>query len=80
MNSKSIKFIILTFALPLAVAGCVVAPAPIRVVAPPNVVAPPGVVYVGPAYALPGPGYVWVHHPRFGWGWHHPHAGWHRGW
>jgi hypothetical protein len=64
--------------------GCVVAPAPVRVVAPPpppvGIVVPPGVVYVAPTYAVPGPGYVWVHHPRYGWGWRHPDHGWHRGW
>jgi hypothetical protein len=42
--------------------------------------APPGVVYVAPAYAMPGPGYAWQFHGRFGWGWHHADRGWHRGW
>ena len=55
-------------------AGCVVAP--VR----PAFVAPPGVVYVAPTYAIPGPGFVWAYHARFGWGWHHPELGWHRGW
>jgi hypothetical protein len=40
----------------------------------------PGVVYVAPTYAMPGPGYAWQLHGRFGWGWHHPGRGWHRGW
>lgn len=54
--------------------GCVVAPvAPYRA-------EPAGVVYVEPAYASPGPGWVWMSSPRYGWGWHHPHRGWHRGW
>ena len=39
-----------------------------------------GVAYVGPTYAIPGPGYVWAYHANFGWGWHHPQYGWHRGW
>ena len=54
--------------------GCVVAPTPIR-----GPVAPAG-VYVAPLSPIPAPGYVWVHHPRQGWGWHHHHHGWHRGW
>ena len=66
-----------TIAIALATAslsGCIVAP--VR----PAIVAPPGVVYVAPVYAAPGPGYVWSYHPRYGWGWHHPEYGWHRGW
>lgn len=65
--------------LPLAAAalaaatlsGCVVAP-----VGP-----PPGAVVVAPApaYPIPAPGYVWVRHPYYGWGWRHPYYGWHRG-
>ena len=54
--------------------GCIVAPVG------PGYDAPPGVVYVAPTYAIPAPGYVWGHHARFGWGWRHPHLGWHRGW
>ena len=42
--------------------------------------APAGVVYVAPTYVSPGPGYVWEYHARYGWGWHHPNRGWHRGW
>jgi len=38
------------------------------------------VVHARPAYPMPGPGYVWMSHPRYGWGWHHPRYGWHRGW
>lgn len=49
--------------------GCVVAPA-----------RPAAAVYVAPTYASPGPGWVWEFHARYGWGWHHPHYGWHRGW
>ena len=37
-------------------------------------------VYVAPTYVSPGPGYVWEYHARYGWGWHHPQRGWHRGW
>lgn len=47
---------------------------------PPGVVVPAGVVYLPPAYQSPGVGWVWEFNPRFGWGWHHPHYGWHRGW
>jgi len=48
----------------LLLAGCVVAPVPVRVAPPIAVVAPPGVVYARPAYPLPGPGYVWAYHPH----------------
>lgn len=41
---------------------------------------PDGVAYLAPTYAMPGPGYIWAQHPEFGWGWHHPYYGWHRGW
>ena len=80
------KSIAIAGVLLAALSGCVVAPAPVRVVppravvAPPGVVVPPGVVYVAPTYLSPGPGYVWAYHPRFGWGWRHPRYGWHRGW
>ena len=57
-----------------ALTGCIVAPVG------PAYDAPPGVVYVAPTYAIPAPGYVWGYHGRFGWGWRHPHLGWHRGW
>jgi hypothetical protein len=39
-----------------------------------------GPVYVEPAYASPGPGWAWEAHPSYGYGWHHPDRGWHRGW
>ena len=55
--------------------GCVVAP-----VGGPAYEAPAGGVYVAPTYVLPAPGYAWRYHGRFGWGWHHPGYGWHRGW
>ena len=42
--------------------------------------APAGVAYVAPTYAVPGPGYGWAYHPRWGWGYYHPGWGWHRGW
>jgi hypothetical protein len=69
----------------LVSSACVVVPARPRYVEPAVVYtapAPPpsGVVYVQPAYAMPAPGYAWVYHPRYGWGWHHPHHGWHQGW
>ena len=57
--------------------GCVVAPVQPRAV----VVVPQRVlVQVEPSYASPGVGWVWVSHPRHGWGWRHPSRGWHRGW
>ena len=59
-----------------ALSGCVVTPAPYAG----EYVAPPGVVYVAPTYASPGVGWVWMYHPHYGWGWHHPRYGWHRGW
>lgn len=63
----------------ITLAGCVVTPARVAV-APPEVVVPAGVVYVAPSYPVPAPGYVWVHHPRHGWGYRHHAHGWHRGW
>ena len=48
-----------------SVTGCVISPAP---------------VYVEPGYPSPGIGWNWQFHTYFGWGWHHPHHGWHRGW
>jgi len=63
--------------LATALGGCVIAPLP---VAQPGYGAPAGVAYVAPTYAIPGPGYAWAYHPHYGWGWHHPQYGWHRGW
>ena len=63
--------------------ACVVAPPVVRPAYGPVAVyeqPPPGVVYVAPSYALPAPGFAWRHNPRYGWGWHHPQRGWHRGW
>lgn len=60
-------------ALTTVFAGCVVAPAR------PAYVASPVVVYVEPGYVSPGRGCVCVYHARYGWGWHHPQYGWHRG-
>ncbi|WP_418320712.1 hypothetical protein [Piscinibacter sakaiensis] len=57
-------------------AGCVVAPLPGHH----GGHHPRGAVYVAPTHASPGHGYVWGHHHRRGWGWRHPHRGWHRGW
>ncbi|VTU15460.1 MULTISPECIES: hypothetical protein [unclassified Variovorax] len=71
------RLIVLSSALAAALlAGCVVQPA----VPYAGYEAPPGVAYVAPTYAIPGPGFVWAYHPRYGWGWHHPQQGWHRGW
>ena len=65
----------------VALAGCVVAPVGVEPVHGGRAYGPtPGVVYVAPTYAMPGPGYAWQYHGRFGWGWRHPHNGWHRGW
>lgn len=63
--------------LSAAFSGCVVAPARGGYN---GYNAPAGVVYVEPNYASPGPGYAWEYHARYGWGWHHPQRGWHRGW
>jgi hypothetical protein len=70
------KFITLVPAALLAatLSGCIVVPAQ------PMYQAPAGVAYVAPGYAIPGPGYVWAYNLNFGWGWHHPQYGWHRGW
>ncbi len=57
-----------------AFSGCVIAPAR------GGYAAPAGVVYVEPTYASPGEGYAWEYHPSYGWGWHHPQRGWHKGW
>lgn len=63
----------------VALSGCVVAPVDYGY-ADSAYAAPPGVVYVAPTYVMPGPGYVWQFNARYGWGWHHPRHGWHRGW
>lgn len=60
--------------LAAALSGCVVTP--VR----PAVAVAAAPVYVEPTYASPGIGWVWEYHPRYGWGWHHPEYGWHRGW
>jgi hypothetical protein len=59
--------------------GCIVAPAR-PYYGGSGYVAPAGVVYVAPTYASPGPGWAWEYHAQYGWGWHHPQYGWHRGW
>lgn len=59
----------------LTTAGCVVAPA-----GPGPVYVEPPIVSVTPTYASPGIGFVWMRHPRYGYGWYHPQHGWHRGW
>lgn len=61
----------------LTLSGCVVAPAHPGGY---GYSAPAGVVYVAPTYAMPAVGYAWQYHGRHGWGWRHPHHGWHRGW
>jgi hypothetical protein len=47
---------------------------------PPGAHPAPVGVYVRPSYPMPAPGYVWMRHPSYGWGWRHPRYGWHRGW
>jgi hypothetical protein len=75
-----------TVCITVALSGCVVAPLGARPgyggpgYGGPGYGESPGVVYVAPSYAIPGPGYAWQHHGRFGWGWRHPGHGWHRGW
>jgi hypothetical protein len=66
-----------TALLAVLLSGCIVAP---PVVVRPAHYAPPGVVYQAPTYAIPAPGYSWSYHASYGWGWHHPQYGWHRGW
>ncbi len=63
-----------------SMSGCIVAPARPYYGGEPGYVAPAGVVYVAPNYASPGPGWRWEYHAQYGWGWHHPQYGWHRGW
>ena len=60
--------------LTVSLSGCIIAPIQ------PAYGAPAGVAYVGPTYAMPGPGYAWAYHANYGWGWHSPRYGWHRGW
>ena len=65
-------------ALSASLAACIVAPpgyygeagghATVSVTAP------------APYYAAPAVGYLWLNHVSHGWGWRHPHRGWHRGW
>lgn len=65
-------------ALSSTLTACVVAPVgpgPYAYSAP-----APATVYVAPTYVSPGVGWVWAYHPRYGWGYHHPSRGWHRGW
>ena len=58
----------------------IVTPVAPIVVQPAPIIVPPGAVYVAPEYPTPGVGWVWSYHTQFGWGWHHPEHGWHRGW
>jgi len=64
----------------VALSGCVVAPVGYEPGYGVAYAPPPGVVYFAPTYAIPGPGYAWRHHGRYGWGWQHPRRGWHHGW
>lgn len=78
LHIKPLTSVLLGTALVTTLAGCVVASP--GGYPPAGVVVPAGVAYVGPTYAVPGPGYAWAHNPRYGWGWRHPSHGWHRGW
>lgn len=80
MSLKTLGCAALAAAAFTALSGCVVQPAVVRPAYPAGYGPPPGVVYVAPTYAVPAPGYVWLYHPHYGWGWHHPQQGWHRGW
>ena len=81
-NISRIKLGLIGIVLSFGLLGCIVAPAapPPRYVYTQPVPPPPNVVYVQPTYAAPAVGFTWVYHPRYGWGWYHPHEGWHRGW
>lgn len=72
---KSIVRLAAIGAVGAALLGCVVAPVP-----PYGVEGARGFVHVAPVYPMPAPGYVWQVHATYGWGWHHPRYGWHRGW
>lgn len=75
--NKIVKASIVATALVTSLAGCVITPVEPYGYGP---VAQVGVGYVAPTYANPAPGYVWARHGYHGWGWRHPHRGWHRGW
>ena len=63
-----------------SMSGCIVAPAR-GYGGGGEYVAPAGVVYVAPNYASPGDGLaLGIPRDRYGWGWHHPQYGWHKGW
>jgi hypothetical protein len=72
MKHRTLPFVALAAAF-ISLSGCVVAPARHAAV----VEAVP--VYVAPTYERPGVGWVWEYHPHYGWGWHHPLHGWHKG-
>lgn len=81
MKQQLSKTIGVALAIAASLAGCAIEPVAVRPVVHAGVYAtPPGVTDVAPTYAMPAPGYVWMHHPHYGWGWHHPELGWHRGW
>lgn len=39
---------------------------------------PPNIVYVRPYYSAPGPNWLWVYSPRYGWSWYHHNHGFYR--
>jgi hypothetical protein len=80
---KPISFfkIALFTAAVLSLNACIIAPpyaSPSNYQTPPPVAVDP--VAPAPYYAAPAVGYVWLFHPFNGWGWRHPHHGWHRHW
>jgi len=65
---------------PIVIAACLTIASALCIAEPVSAQPMPGAVYVAPAYPMPGPGYVWMNHQQYGWGWHHPQYGWHKGW
>jgi hypothetical protein len=68
-------------ALSASLGACIIAPPrPYYAHAQAGVQVTPVEVAPAPYYAMPAPGYIWMNNLSFGWGWHHPNHGWHRGW
>lgn len=64
------KIILLSIAA-AGLSACVVIPSDVEVNQPQVHILPT------PYYVAPSLGYDWMLHPKKGWGWHHPHYGWH---